>query len=183
MTGLALVPKRSLFEHIRDVEGIADLVDALDDANELTPELSAELSEKLIRAIAGTKSRVDDCAGILAHFEAAEAAAIAERTRLDARARYFARQHDRLTEYVLAVLTASKLDRIDGETSTLARHRNPPRVVIDDDSAVPTEFLRWPDPLPDPDPEPDRNAIKAAIRGGAEVPGCRLQTTYKLVRS
>jgi len=183
MSGLALVPKRSLFEHIRDVEGIAELVDALDDSNELAPELSAELSEKLIRAIAGTREKVDRCAGILALFEAAEAAAVAERARLDARALYFARQHDRLSEYVLAVLTASKLDRIDGETSTLTRHRNPPRVVIDDENAIPTEFLRWPDPLPDPDPEPDKNAIKAAIRGGVEVPGARLVTTFKLVRS
>lgn len=181
---ISLVPKRmSLYEHVRDVEGIADLVDALDDANELSPELSAELSEKLIGAICGTKEKVDRCAGILAMFEAAEAAAIAERARLDMRARYFARQHDRLSEYVLAVLTASKLDKIDGDTSTLARRKNPAKLVVDDENALPTEYFRWPDPLPDPPPEPDKALIKAALKRGEEVLGVRLVTSYRLVRS
>jgi hypothetical protein len=57
---LALVPKRmSLYELIRDVEGIADLVEALDAADELTEEASAQLSEALCLAIAGTKDKVD----------------------------------------------------------------------------------------------------------------------------
>lgn len=180
-SALALVPKRmSLYEHVRDVEGIADLVEALDAAEELTPEVSEQLSHALIDAIAGTKDKIDRTTSVLAQFEQAEAAAKAERDRLDRRVKYFARQRERLEEYVLAVLTASKLPKIDGNTSSVAVRKNPPRLVIDDASEIPWDYMTLPEP---PDPAPDNAAIKAALKGGAAVPGCRLVQTNRLVRS
>jgi hypothetical protein len=185
LTLVAPFPKRSLFAHVAEVEDLADLVDQLGRKDELTPEVAEELSAALIVSIAGTKEKVDRCAGVLATFEAAEAAAIAERSRLDLRARHFALLAQRLQDYVLAVLSASNLDRIDGNTATLTRRKNPPKVVIEDESVIPWDFMRLPDPLPDPEALPDKKLIAAALKADPEsVPGARLQPdNYRLVRS
>lgn len=181
---LTLVPKRSLFAHVAEVEDLASLVDALDRANELTPEAAEELSAALCASIAGTKAKVDRTCAVLAAFDAAESAAKTERDRLDARVKYFARQTERLSDYVLAVLSASQLDKIDGMTATLARRKNPPKVLIDDDDAIPFEFLRFPPVPPEPPPVPDKAAIAKALKlDPASVSGARLETSYRLQRS
>jgi len=183
---LTLVPRRmSLFEHVADVESIADLVDSLDRAGELTPEITDQLQAALIAAVAGTKSKVDRCASVLCAFETAEAAAEAEIGRLTKRAAKMKRQREYLERTCLAVLDASKLDAIDGNTSTIARHKLPPKVEITDENAIPVDFLRWPDPPPPPNSAPDKKLIAAALkRDPASVPGARLAPrTYKLVRS
>jgi hypothetical protein len=185
LPGPVLVPKRSLFAHVQEVEDIASLVDQLAGENELTPETAETLSAALCASIAGTKEKVDRTASVLAAFEAAEAAAIAERSRLDLRCRRFHLMTERLENYVLAVLTASNLDKIDGHTSTLARRKNPPKVVIDDESVIPWDFMRLPEVPPEPEAVPDKKLIAAALKvDPASVPGARLQPdNFRLVRS
>lgn len=168
-SALALVPKRfSLYEHVRDVDGIADMVEALDAEDELTPEIAERLSAELCAAIAGTKSKIDRTTSVLMQFQAAEAAAKEERDRLDVRAKYFARQRERLELYCLAVLAASGRDRIDGDTSAIARRRNPPKVEVFDPSAIPSEFMRLPEPPPPPAAVPDKKALAAALKSACE---------------
>jgi hypothetical protein len=180
---LALVPKRmSLYELVRDTEGIADLVEALDAADELTEEVSAQLSEALCLSIAGTKDKIDRSCGVLASFEAAQAAAKAERDRLDLRVKYFARQAQRLEDYLMAVLVSSNLKRMDGNTSSISRTLNPASAIPDGtvEGPLAPEFVRTPKPAPW---EPDKTAIKAAITAGKEVPGWSTARTQRLVRS
>ena len=177
---LALVPKRPrLVDYLDDVESILDTLDGLEDGDD---EARDALSAMLIDKIAGTRAKTDSTARVLASLEAAEAAALAERARLDTRAKYFARQQQRLTDYLLAVLDASKLDKLDGDVSTLARRRNPARVVIDSEAEIPWEYMRLPDPPPVPDAVPDKAALKQALKDGP-VNGCRLLQSYRLVRS
>lgn len=182
---LKLVPKRmSLFEHVADVENIADIVDALDRRDELTPELADNLQRALITAIQGTKAKVDRCASVICSFEAAEASASAEADRLKERAARLRRQREHLELNVLAVLEASGIDKIDGETSTLARRKNPAKVQIDCEQSIPWEFMRLPKPQPEPQPAPDKAAIAAALKAKPDsVPGCRLESSYRLARS
>lgn len=186
--GLSLVPapakvdppaRISLRAHIEGVDAIASTIEQLDDTD-LTPTVRDELSELLIAALAGTKRKVDDTSRVLAMFAHLEAAAAGERDRLDKRAKYYARQADRLATYVLATLDASNLDRLDGETSTLRRQRNPPHLVIAPGAAIPHEWLVYPDAPP---PHPDKTAIAKALKARRAVPGCTLESTYRLVRS
>jgi hypothetical protein len=181
--GLSLVAdppvKKSLRAHIEGVDAIAQTVESLDD-EQLDDEARDELSAMLIAAIAGTKRKVDDTARVLSMFAHLEAAAKSERDRLDKRAKYFARQSERLETYLLATLEASKLDRLDGETSTLRRQRNPPRVVIAEGASVPHQFLVYPDAPP---PHPDKAAIAKALKAKRTVAGCSLVADYRLVRS
>jgi Siphovirus Gp157 len=175
---ISLVP-RTLAGHINEVDAIVEMIDALDD-EALKGESREELSARLIGAIAGTKKKVDSTCNVLAMFEHLESAAKAECERLKKRAEYYERQRDRLETYVLAVLTASELDRLDGETSTLKSRANPPSVAIAIGTIVPDEYLAEPKP---PVIAPDKPAIKKALLAGLEIKGCSLSRTSRLVRS
>jgi hypothetical protein len=181
---LSLVParKHSLVEHLSDVEAIQTTLESLDD-DAMGPEAREDLERMLMEAIAGTRVKVDRTAAILSVFETATAAATAEAVRLKARAEYFERQRKRLETYVLAVMSASGLKKLDGATSTLASRNNPASVVIDDESRIPWDFFRVPEPRPDPPPAPDKKLIAQALRAGSAVEGARLVASQRLVRS
>lgn len=184
---LSLVPRRlslSLFELVADVDNITGLVFSLDDAGEMTPEIEEQLQHALIAAVSGTRAKVDRTAAVLERFESAQASALAESARLATRAASFARYRERLETYVLCTLEASKLDKLEGDTSTLARRKNPAKVQIDDENAVPADFWRYPEPPPAPPPVVDKKLVGAALKAKPDsVAGCRLVQGYRLVRS
>lgn len=171
--------KPSLRALVAGVDAIAETIEALDD-DQMSPAMRDALSEQLVAALAGTKKKVDSTNAVLAMFEALESAAKLERDRLEKRAEYYARQTARLETFVLAVLEASKLDKIDGETSTLTRRKNPPAVQIDDATAIEQEFLKY---APAPPPTPDKAAIARALKAHRDVAGARLTQSVRLVRS
>lgn len=178
MAAIALVPKQqTLYDLVSESDKIANLVQALDDSNELTPGRFDHLSRELIEKLAGTREKVDNTTKVLAAFEHAAEAAALEAARLTARKQYFERQKQRLEAYVIATLEASDLIELDGETSTLKLRLNPPSVAISEGAQLAGEFLRV------PAPQPDKAAIKAALVAGEEVPGCTLERTKRLVRS
>lgn len=178
---LEVVPKRSLRERIGGVDLILETIEALDAEDGMTPELQAELSAQLINEIAGTRAKVDATSSVLAMMDGLEAAAKKEVERLTIRANRFARQRERLTDYILATLQASDLARIEGDTSTLARRPNPAKVEITEIAAIPREYLRH---KPAPPPEPDKTAIARDLKKERPVPGaCLAPKTYRLVRS
>ncbi len=172
-------PRKSLRDLLDDVDAIRDTLDSLDD-DTLDDAARDDLSRMLVAAIAGTREKVDRTAGVLAQLEADAAAAAAECARLADRRKRFERHAARLADYVLAALSASNLNELRGNTATLTRRANPVSVVVDDPTAVPAEFLRVPDPPP---PSPDKAAIKAALKAGGDVSGCRLIQAQRLVRS
>jgi hypothetical protein len=181
-SGIALVPRRiTLREHIEGVDAILLTIGDLDD-EELTPEAKDELSAMLIAALAGTKKKVDSTAGAMASLEHKLEADKAERDRLAKRVQRDERQLERLEDYVLALLEASGLDSIEGETSTLKRRANPPSIVNDTSLAGPLarEFVREPKPAPWSE---DKTSIKIAIKAGRLVPGFACASTMRLVRS
>lgn len=178
-SNLTVMPKRTLREHLNDVDAIAETIEALD-ADDLDDVSRDALSEMLIKAIAGTREKIDSSTRVLAMFEHLEAAAAAEAARLAKRASGFARRRDRLETYLLAVLEASKLTKIEGNTSAITVRLNPASVVIDEGIQLAPEFLRTPPP---PAAVPDKTAIKAALTRKEYVPGCRLERAKRLVRS
>jgi hypothetical protein len=181
-SGIALVPKRiTLRAHIEGVDAILLTIGDLDE-EDLTPDEKDELSAMLISALAGTKKKVDATAAAMASLEHKLAADKAERDRLAKRVQRDERQLERLEDYVLAVLEASNLPCIEGETSTLKRQKNPASVVPDPTFCGPLapEFIREPKPAPWTD---DKNAIKIAIKAGRLVPGFACASAMRLVRS
>jgi hypothetical protein len=171
----------SLYDCVAEIDLVASTLEAMD-AEDLAPELRAELERELNAAIAGTREKIDRTASVLAALEAAELAAAAEMKRLATRKDRMVRQRERLENYVIGVLATAGVRKFDGFTSTLTARANPASVVIEAATLLPVEFLRLPKPVP-PDPAPDKVAIKAALGRGEFVPGCRLAQTMRLVRS
>jgi hypothetical protein len=180
---LAIVPRRSLRDRLQGIDLIIETVEALDNDGELTPELRDELSAQLIGELAGTRAKVDATASALAMFESLELSAAREVKRLEARKSFYARQRERLETYILATLEASQLNQLQGDTNTLARRANPPRVEVDDVHALPREFQRYAAPPPPPPPTADKAALAKALRAKRDVPGARLVPSFRLVRS
>jgi hypothetical protein len=154
-----------LAEHIGEVDQIIELVEMLETAEELTNLRPEELQLTLVHAITGTKTKVDDTSHALACFETAIMAAKAEEQRLKLRRDYFQRQKERLETYVLALLSASNLPRIEGVTSTQTCRQ---RICAS---------------LPRPRRRRIRRRIERALKAGEIVPGCRLVQKARLMRS
>lgn len=168
--------KMTLRDCVRTVE---DIVEALDD-EQLAPELRDALSATLVDAIAGTREKIDRTSSVFAMYEGIESAIEVEIGRLNERLAWARRQHQRLTDYVLATIEASKLPKLDGWTSCLKAQKNPPKVVIAEGACIPDEFLVTP---PAPAPRPDRDSIKRALKAGFTIPGCSIVQAKRLVRS
>jgi hypothetical protein len=171
--------RRTLGDYLSGVDAIIDTVESLD-AEDLSDVDRDELSQMLIAELAGTRKKVDATNAALATWEGLEASAAREIERLDARRKRYARLRESLELYVLAILEASHLTKIEGDISTLTKRNNPPSVRVDDAAAVPMQYLRFP---PQPAAVPDKTAIAKALKADEEVPGCRLVQTARLVRS
>jgi len=180
-SALRIVPKRSLREHVAEVDAIADTIETMD-AEELTEEARAGLARLLLGAVAGTKKKVDATARVMARLEHRAEAQKAERDLLDKGMKKSLCQLERLSDSVLRVLDAAGLDRIEGDVSTLARRRNPVSVVADPSLAGPLDrsFLREPRPAPWTE---DKTAIRVAIAAGRQAPGFACHQSVRLVRS
>jgi len=174
-----VAPRKSLGEHLDGVSAIIATIEGLDDET-LDDAARNELSEMLIAELAGTRRKVDNVSAALATWESLEAAAVREIERLDARRARFARLRQRLQDYVLALMEASNLPKLEGDVATLARRTNPPSVWIDDAALVPADYKRTP---PAPAAVPDKTAIARTLKGGGAVAGCRLVQTARLCRS
>ena len=170
----------SLRDRVMDLELLADTVEALDAEADLTPELREDLARDIEQNIAGTREKVDRTGDVLSYFEVAQAAATKEIERLTARREHFARAQARLEKYVLSILQCSKLQKLEGHTTTLSVRQNPPSVVIAEGAVLPERFMRQP---ATPPPVPDKSAIKTSLKHGLAIEGCALVQTPRLVRS
>lgn len=79
--------------------------------------------------------------------------------------------------YLLFNLQACGISKVSCPEFTLSVRRNPPAVEIDDPELVPQEFMAIPEPPP---PHPDKAKIKAALKEGKTVAGCRLREGDRL---
>jgi hypothetical protein len=178
---LMVVPRRSLWEHISEIDAIADTIEAMED-EDLTEAARSELAALLLGAVAGTRKKADATAAVMARLEHRAEAQKAERDLLDKGMKRSLRQLERLGDYVLQVLDAAGLDRIEGDVSTLARRRNPAGIIPDTAVSGPLarEFVREPKPAPWTE---DKTAIRVAIAAGRQVPGFACHQSVRLVRS
>lgn len=82
-----------------------------------------------------------------------------------------------IRRYLHDGMLAAGVQRIETPWFRLSIKTNPPAVEVFDASMVPVEFTKIPEPPP---PAPDKTAIKAAIKAGIEVPGCRMTQGSRL---
>lgn len=96
----------------------------------------------------------------------------AELSRID-------KQEQRNTEYLFNNMRAAgitSIEALDGSFKATIKN-NPPSVVIDDESAIPADYMSQPKP---PAPKPDKTLIKKAISDGYTVAGAHIEQGKRL---
>jgi len=132
--------------------------------------LEAELVKALVL-------KADAFGSYVRELEATADALDDEITRLYARRSAILNRAERLKRYALMALQTMDRPRVEGTLFTLAVTANPPKVRIETETInLPTPYVR----LVPASTEPDRAAISKALKAGVEIPGCSLETTYRL---
>ena len=162
----------TLYDHTQE------LVELLHQRMEATdPEDQAQYDAALTRAISGTKDKIDRCHHALSALETIAAAAAEEIARLKRRAEHADAAAAMLKRYIIAVMEAHQMKRLEGHTTGFTLRHNAPSVEIANEEAIPDEFL-----VTRENTAIDKKLIKQALVAGRSVEGARLVQTVSLVR-
>ena len=144
------------------VAALADLASR----DDLPPEVIANTLE----AVQGeVQVKACNVAAFVRNVEA-EAEILAARAReLSARAKRAATLADGLKGYLANNLLRCNLTEAKSGDILLKLRKNPPAVQIQDEGAIPTKFMRTPEPAPPPKAAPDKKAIGDAIKAAREA--------------
>lgn len=99
-----------------------------------------------------------------AQIKEAELAMAARRKAMESRS-------EGLKRYLLCVMQETGILKIECPHFKISVKDNPPTVEVFEACMVPAEFMA---PPPPPVSSPDKGAIRAAIKSGREVSGCKL---------
>ena len=159
-----------------------DLVDATHTLEEM-----AEVGEIDKQALADTLEAVRlpvqhkalQVAAYARHLEAQIVRLMNEEDRLAGYRRYLQRQADALREYLHDQMVRADIRKIEAVEGAppfrLAIRKNPPKVVVDNEDALPWEFKRIVEKT-----EIDRALIRDAIKAGVSVPGAHIEQTERV---
>lgn len=166
MTSIA-TPLYELVKYQHELEALADSGEV--PAEQITDTLEAldgDIQDKSVQIAAFTQN-------LEATAQAVREAAKAMLSRADR----IEKRAESIRAYLLFNMQAAGISKVECPWFTLSVRKNPPSVVVDDESRLPPEFIVHPPP---PAPRPDRDAIKRAIKAGGEVPGARLVQSDRL---
>lgn len=83
---------------------------------------------------------------------------------------------ENIRRYLKEQMERAGIHKVESPFFTLALRLNPPRVAIDDETALPTEYWRV---IPERR-EPDKSALLRAWKSGNEINGCHLENSTRL---
>lgn len=161
----------TLYDHV------GELLMLLDEESQAQPEYREQYAQLIREHLTTTRDKVDRVAAALATLDAHAEACAMEIERLSRRRSALENAAQRLKGYVLDVMAGAGLKKLEGATSALTMRCNAPSVDIWDEAAIPRDFI-----VQTITERPDKKAIKAAVLGGAHVPGAKLVQTLSLLR-
>ena len=82
-------------------------------------------------------------------------------------------------KYLMDNMIRTGISKITCPLFSISIQNNPPAVDVFDVLSLPPEFWRTPEPKP-PVAAPDKNAIKAHLQAGEDVPGAKLVQSQRL---
>ncbi len=167
----------TLLDIADDARALADLLDELD--GDITGQ------EKAVQAFLdetgdAMTAKVDAYAGLIRQLEAFAATRKAEAKRMADLAKSDENRAKWLKERLLLAMDVIGETRIDGDRHRVSIAKNGgkvPVVVPDDVDALPDAFVRTVVKR-----DADKDAIREALEGGADVPGCKLGERGRSVR-
>lgn len=98
--------------------------------------------------------------------------------KMAARRKAIENRAERMREYLKEQMARTGITRIESPYFVLAIQNNPPKVIVDSESMIPTQF--WTQ-APPPPPVIDKKAIAKAIKEGEDCSGCHLEVGTRLV--
>lgn len=144
---------------------------ALEDSDDLPEEVIRDTLE----AISGEfKDKVVAVSKFILSLEATSGSIAEAAKAMESRAFRLQKRADSIRAYLLFSLQAVNFEgKISTPEIVISRRNNPVAVQVADESAVPHNYWRQPDP---PATQLDKKAIKAALQSGVEIPGCYLES-------
>lgn len=138
-----------------------------------TPEDEACFKDALAQVTDSIEDKADRIAALMSEWQADMDGLQHEEERLYARRKAIESNRARLGEYLLLELEGIGMEKIKGPRFTVRIQKNAPRVVIDEESKLPEEFWRT-------KREIAKDALRDVLKGGAAVPGARLESSRSL---
>lgn len=90
------------------------------------------------------------------------------------------RRSDSIRQYLLSNMVSAGITSVESAELSIKVKKNPPSVIVEDETVVPEQFKALPPPPPPPAPRVDKKAVADAIKAGETVPGCRLEQGNRL---
>jgi len=123
------------------------------------------------------KKAIDRTNAVLDRLEARAAAYAKQIACLQRRKRLAEARFERVEDEVIKRMQAALLTKADGFHVQFSTRVAPPSLVVDDEAAIPSEYIREKYVS-----EPMKVEIKAALALGVEIPGVRLTRKISLLR-
>jgi hypothetical protein len=151
-------------------------LEALDASEDLPLEVIQDTLEGLTGELTVKATNV---ARYILNTEAMAEAVERAATQMKGRANRMRNRADSIREYLRSNMQGAGITKIEAVEFVLALKKNPPAVVIDDETAIPEDYKVTPEPIP-PVARPDKKLIAKAIKDGFTVPGCHLEQAERL---
>jgi hypothetical protein len=167
MTALNLFDIAREYRHITDV-----LMDSGADEQTLRDTLEGEAWPLELKA--------QNYGFVIRNLQATAASIKEAEEQMKARRQAIEKRATALVERLKTGLEIAGVQKLETPHFALTIKKNPPRVEVWDERQIPAEFMHTPELPPPPAPVPDKDAIKAAIKAGKEVPGALLDQGTRL---
>lgn len=123
------------------------------------------------------QAKIEDYGFVIRNMEAFSDAIKAEEKRLSDRRKIQENKVERIKEWLLKNMQACEIQKIECPAFTIAVKLNPHKVVIDNEAAIPKQFMVIPEPPP---AAPDKKLIATTIKSGKDVAGCHLEQSQRI---
>jgi len=159
--------RRPLHEIVRDMK---NLFWALAEADGPAPDIGDTLQAEMEGCNAELQDKVQACLSLACAYHA-EGGMLKDRARIMAeRSARLSKRAESLEAYIKSCLDSIGMDRYGTlDYPAIRIKRNPPRLEMDDDAVIPEAFIERVESI-----RVLKQQLKDAIKGGAEVAGCRL---------
>ena len=131
--------------------------------------------EMLDQSLLDFTSKVGSIAGYIEAIEDQAAALDARAKKISARKTVLMNKAKRLRTYTVDSMLTAETMRLTCGTHKVSVAKTPAALKIADNAVIPADFI-----VTKTTTSPDKNAMKALIKDGGEIPGCTLESGWRL---
>lgn len=106
---------------------------------------------------------------VLQSFDAQESALKAHLADVQAKVKAIQNHRDRLKAYLKENMESCGIQKIESPFFVISLQKSPESVVVDDEASIPDNYCKFTRSV-------DKSLVKAALKDGYDIPGCRLES-------